>query len=744
MKTMNRCPTRLRRPAAATIALALLAACGGGGAPVTDLNLFQVARADLPITVKENAELQALRETIVRSEVEGQSTIIFLIPEGTYVQQGEKLVELDVSELVEKRATQAISVAKAESALAQARKEKEILAKELTTKENTARSSLLIADMELDKLLGRRGGGEGKNSDMVRKLHELVSSPPASPVAADAAGGGQPGAAPAIVAQVDPRSYRGLVDKVGQLLKVDGESDDGQGRDMGEMANRILQQVDKIRLAMAELKVKEDTLAHSRRLAQKQFITRNELDRDQLAWQSQVSQVTLAWNDLDLLINYELAKQRIQLEQDRDNARLEVERVLGSNDAAVTKADSELISKQAEFDLAKERLENLDRQIRSGVVFAPTPGLVVYARLDRDRRGGEAVREGVQVRERQDLIILPDTTRMRCVIKVQEAQVAMVRPGQPAYVQVEARPGEIYTGRVTSVAPTADSNSGWMTSDRKVYTTIVELDSDNPAAQLRSRMAASVTIVVETVEKTLPVPLQAVRRDRSVNYIWRQTPSGPTAITVEVGRHNAEQVEIRQGLAEGDAIYLVPPAGVAEPKFEQPAVPTLEPTKDQGPAARGAGDGGDSLRADGGERTDRPDRGPGNGRRGPGMGATSKKLTEMTAEELTQFRSFLPMMQGMADRARDGGDETRAKSLEEVLANLQKALDANDLETAQAEQDKLRGLMRQGRQNGGRGNGNAGSGDGQGGNRDGGDAPRRRGNRDDGGARGGDRAGNGR
>ena len=156
--------TMPRRRLSLTSLAALLAACSGGSntAPTGDAKLFTVKRDDLPITVRENAELQALRETIVRSEVEGQATIIYIVPEGTLVKQGEKLVELDVSELVEKRANQAISVAKAEAALTQARKEKEILQKELSTKLNTALSNLRIADMELEKLLGRRSGAAAK------------------------------------------------------------------------------------------------------------------------------------------------------------------------------------------------------------------------------------------------------------------------------------------------------------------------------------------------------------------------------------------------------------------------------------------------------------------------------------------------------------------------------------------------------------------------------------------------------
>jgi multidrug resistance efflux pump len=681
--TMTHPPRPARRPLAAALLLGL-AACGQESQdPTANARLFRVTRGDLHVTIKENAELQAVRETIVRSQVEGQSTIIFLIPEGTMVQQGEKLVELDVSELVEKRANQAISVAKAEAALVQARKEKEILQKELTTNENTARSGLLIAEMDVDKFLGRRGGGgEGKNADMLRKLEELVVTPPSSgDHASDAA------APTALVSRVDPRSYRKLVDKVRELLAEPGRPDGGLDRDMGDMANQILRQVDTIRLAMANLKVREDTLGHSRRLAEKQFITRNELERDELEWQSQVSQVTLAWNALDLLVNYELQKQRIELEQKRDNARLELERVLGSNEAAVTRADSELASREAEFTLARERLQNLDRQIASAVVLAPTPGLVVYARLDRDRRGGEAVREGVQVRERQDLILLPDTTKMRCIIKVQEAQVALVRPGQAAYVQAEARPGEVYSGRVTSVAPTADSNSGWMSSDRKVYTTIVDLDGENRDAILRSRMAAAVTINVDTIADTLPVPLQAVRRDRSVNYVWLQQGTQTVPRRVEVGRQNSEQVEILQGLAEGDVIHLTIPVGVQEPQFEQPVLPQPAPPAE--PAAAGttapaAGSDAPGNPANGGDRAARA---PGEGR---APGAMRKKLAELTPEELQQRKEFLA---AMPERMRSMLDEAQAAKLDQTVAAIVKAIDENRLDEAQTLSDGLRALM---------------------------------------------------
>jgi HlyD family secretion protein len=691
---------------------ALLAACGseGSGAPVQDPDLFTVKKDDLPITVRENAELQALRETIVRSEVEGQSTIIYIVPEGTQVKQGEKLVELDVSELVEKRATQGITVGKADAALVQARKEHEILQKQLTTNLNTATSNLRIAELDLEKLLGRKSGsGEGKNSDMIDRLKSLVNPPPVENAPTKANGVEIPPIPSHIAAtQVDPRAYSGLIDKVYDLLAVDGDKDAAAQRDMGDMANQILVKADAIRLAMSELKVKEDTYGYSRRLAERQFITRTQLDSDQLAYQSQMSKVSLAWNDLDLLVNYTLAKERIKLTQDRDNATLEVERVKGANAAAEIKSESDLESKRLEFELAKERLEVLDRQIKSAVVYAPTPGTVVYARIDRNRGGGEAVREGVQVRERQELIILPDTAKMRCLIKVQEAQVDKVAKGQQAVVTVEAFQGEQFAGRVSSVAPVADSNSGWMTSDRKVYTTVVDLDSDNPDGRLRSRMAASVTIMVDVVKDTMPVPLQAVFRDRAVNYVWKVGANGPVATPVKCGRQNSERVEVLDGVAPGDVLRLKPPTGVPMPKFEQPVAPQAAPMKEAdkpaAPATAPATGGGETAGADGQRQR---------GARG-GMG-TRKKFAEMTPEELQQAKDRLDGMPAMIDRFRDRLEAAQVTDMESTIAALRKALDTNDLATAQTQQDKLTAAMR-GLMGGGRG-GQGGPGGGQGGGR---------------------------
>lgn len=748
-RRLSAIPTRAT--AAAVAGALLLVACDRQAVdPANDPNLFEVAPRDLQITIKEDAELQAVRETVVRSELEGGATIIYLIEEGAIVEEDTVLAKLDVSDLEDKRANQAISVRKAETSRDQAEKNLEILEKELTTRRNTAQGNLTIAELDLDKFLGRNPGptppgqkAQGKNRDMVSKLEEIVAgetldaaavetpaaaaetSAPgavaAGPRAAPGAEGDPPAAAPQIVSSIDPSRYRPLVSKVVELLAppppppieparrpapgADPEDPlaggigqvpaaaadvDPLDRDMGDMANRVLLQVDQIRLAMADMKYQEAWLGHSLRLANKGYLTANDLEKDKIEYQRRLSKVGLAWNDLDLLISYELQKDRIKLIQDVANATLELQRVEASNDAERLRARTDLDSTVDEYELAKERLDNLDTQIRNAEIRAPTPGLVIYARTERGRRDSEAIREGISIRERQELIILPDTTQMQAVVKVQEAVVSQVREGQPALIKAEAHADRVFTGRVTRVAQQADSNGGWMSSDRKVYTTVVVIDGDNSGGDLRSRMAAEVTILVDELDDVLAVPLQCVRRDRRVNYVWKFTPQGPAAVPVDVGRHNAEHVAIESGIAAGDRVYLAPPVGAQPPNLPQPevAMPELDAEPAPAAAAPGAAEPGNGGGAEAGEGPladgERPGR-RGGRREGPGRGPGGNGGMSLTDEQRAQMAEMNGLREQVAaflrerfpDRAAEVDDRRAQRAMlqePEVRAALESGL----------------------------------------------------------------------
>lgn len=684
----RRAPARPSQGSAAarnTLLLAVaatMAACQVEELQVSEqTNTYTVSREDLPINVKEGGELVAVNEVVVRSQIEGNATILSLIAEGTLVKPGDKLVEMDVSQLVEKRATQEISVEKARNSLEQARTAAEILERELLTKKNTAESQSKISAMELEKLLGAKDGrgSEGKNADMVLRLQELVAAPAEVETAPDADPKSTPPRSPSsLINQVHPQNYAGLIDKVTRLLKVEDEDGDPLQRDMGEMANKILQQADQIRLAMADLKVKEDTADYSRRLAAKQFITRNELQRDELAYQSQASKVTIAWNDLELLVNYTLERDKIELKQNLANAELEVDRVKASNDAERKNSQFDIGAKQKEYEVAAERLQNLQKQIGNSVLYSPGSGLVVYSKVSRGRGDSEPIEEGTSIRERQSIIILPDNSKLQCEIKVQEAMIDKVRVGMPAHISAEVRPNETLRGRVIYVAPVADSQSRWSGNDKKVYTTKVLLDGVNTDEALKAGMKAAATIAVDTVKGVLTVPIQAVRRDRAINYVWKKTPEGAVAVAIKVGANNQEKVEALEGITEGDVIYRTPPGGQADPKFDQPPPPPPASPEEVAKAKQLA------------EAAAKKQKSARSGR------GSQKKFADMTADELKESKAMiLKMSAGMSDKMSAAGKKT--------VGDLIKAIDAKDLDRAQQLRASMMKQLMGGRSRGGRG-----------------------------------------
>ncbi|MHC5064326.1 MAG: efflux RND transporter periplasmic adaptor subunit, partial [Planctomycetota bacterium] len=489
------------------------------------------------------------------------------IPEGSYVEKGDRLVELDASELIDRKADQEIELEKAEALLVQAEQDLIIIDKEIQASEETAASRVQIAKMDLEKFLGKLPKASssgvsadvgGTNKDMVAKLNFLVS-------------------------QEESRELFPLVAKVTDDLLTTEDLE----RDMGQMAQDILEQIDGVLLAEADLKLKKEEFEQSEKLRAREFISQNQLESDKFKYDSSLSKVTLEKNKLDLLINYSLKTTHIQLSQDYKNSILELERVKASNIADRARKEADLQSARAERDLSKERFDNLVFQIDNTVITAPNPGLVVYATQGDGRRGREVVEEGGQVRERQDIIVLPDVSRMLCDLKVQEADVNKVLRGQTAEVKVDAFDGRTFNAKVLRVSPLPDSGDRWTNNDRKVYKTTVALDGRNTV--LRPGVSAKVEIVISEVEDATYVPIQAVRRQGAVRFVWREGSSGPEAVRVEVGENNLTHVQILDPLKEGERVYLSPPPGLEAPTYEQPEFEDMTEEDAPGPRREGAG-----------------------------------------------------------------------------------------------------------------------------------------------------------
>jgi HlyD family secretion protein len=109
----------------------------------TDFPTAVVKRGPLTISITESGTIKSREQIIIKNEVEGKTTILSLVSEGTKVQKGDMLVELDSSKLLDQKVDLQIQEQNAEAAFIRARED-------LAVAENQAKSDVNIAELTLD------------------------------------------------------------------------------------------------------------------------------------------------------------------------------------------------------------------------------------------------------------------------------------------------------------------------------------------------------------------------------------------------------------------------------------------------------------------------------------------------------------------------------------------------------------------------------------------------------------------
>ncbi|MCC7012781.1 MAG: hypothetical protein IT454_09490 [Planctomycetes bacterium] len=112
-----------------------------------------VRRGPLRFAVTVGGSLRATDTLRLACGVEGRTTILSIVPEGTQVANGDIVCELDATALVEKRIEQSIQVANAEAALVKATQLIEIQESQNKSDKKAARQKVEFAEQDLQMFL---------------------------------------------------------------------------------------------------------------------------------------------------------------------------------------------------------------------------------------------------------------------------------------------------------------------------------------------------------------------------------------------------------------------------------------------------------------------------------------------------------------------------------------------------------------------------------------------------------------
>jgi HlyD family secretion protein len=366
----------------------------------------------------------------------------------------------------------------------------------------------------------------------------------------------------------------------------------------------------------------------SQELLKEEFISKDECDRDEVAYIEAISAYQTALVSREVFEQYEYEKDRKSKQSEVDEAKAELDRVALNNDSELKSKEARRANQRSQVAIMENRYKKLRADLINCTIAAPSDGLVVYAssmeRFMWGGRGDGPLQIGQQVYPNQLLMILPDTTMMVAAVRVSESLAGRIRPGQHVSVKIDAVGGAVIDGEVESIGVMAESG-GWRDPNLREYTVRVLLRTDRK--DLKPAMRCEARIVLDTVDDALSVPVQGVFSDGPVQFVY--TPRGSKFVKspVRIGRRSDILAEVTAGLDEGDPVLVREPAPgeVIASAWDKDQLTTLGyKFNDQGqvvadaqtsdtPSAGGGGGGGGGMRGGGG----------GGGRpRGSGGGST--------------------------------------------------------------------------------------------------------------------------
>jgi HlyD family secretion protein len=302
------------------------------------------------------------------------------------------------------------------------------------------------------------------------------------------------------------------------------------------------------------------TLRWSETLRKEKYLSETELLADQLAALKGENNLKVTQNDLEFLEKYTRQRKIDQFESDVKQAKMALDRACAKKNANDVQAKADMEAKEQVYKREVAKLDKIDQQIDKATIVSPTDGMVVYATSSRGDFGREDRRplaDGVTVFERQELIYIPKSASSVAEVDVHEASLDKVRPGLPAVVTVDAIPDKKFMGTVARIAPLPNAQRMWMNPDLKIYTTNINLETDDPG--LRSGMSCKADIVVEQYQDVVYIPLQAVIRVKGQPTVYVVNDGELEERTVEIGLDNNTYVVITKGLSEGEVVLMTPP-----------------------------------------------------------------------------------------------------------------------------------------------------------------------------------------
>ena len=222
------------------------------------------------------------------------------------------------------------------------------------------------------------------------------------------------------------------------------------------------------------------------------------------------------------------AEARLNLSQANFDRAIDLEGRGAGTQRSLDEASSKLQEDRATLDLALARLDRT--QIR-----APFSGVI----------GIRKVSPGDYVMAGQEIVNLEAINPIKVAFKVPEALLSVMRVGQTIMVNVDAFPGESFTGEIYAINPRIEASGRSVDLRARV---------PNTDGRLRPGLFARVVIIFERRENAVMIPERALVPIQSRQTVFVVEDGAVKTRDVTTGGRFEGSVEILTGLMPGETI----------------------------------------------------------------------------------------------------------------------------------------------------------------------------------------------
>ncbi|MFB6319591.1 efflux RND transporter periplasmic adaptor subunit [Saccharicrinis sp. FJH54] len=252
----------------------------------------------------------------------------------------------------------------------------------------------------------------------------------------------------------------------------------------------------------------------------------------------------------------EIERKKIKLNLEK--AEIELEKALEQIENRKKIQREEIAQKKLSIEQARSQLEESKQTLNELILVSQNPGIVIIA---ENWSTNAKYQIGDQCWSGQPLVQLPDLSELKATVKINEVDISKIKKGLKVEIRPDAFSGQIYHGKVVSVANLAVNKE--RNSDIKVFPVEV-LITDSTDNKLMPGLTVSCKIIIDEINDVMFVPLEAVFSEMGQDYVYVKSGGKFKRQDIKTAQSNNDFVIVEEGLEEGDEVALVDPFAVEE------------------------------------------------------------------------------------------------------------------------------------------------------------------------------------